>query len=482
MKGKVVRSRRGQLAATALALILLVAAGLGIAGHPGLRFWRRGRVDVSKLPKALVQRADLRLTVKAPGQVESVRRTVIECELQNFQFSSHGNVITGGGASTILEIVPDGSLVRKDDVLCRLDSSDYEELVRQQGIKVQEALSMHRRAELDLETAQAALREYRDGTVAQLRQSFQGQVALARADVQRQKDRLAWVEKMQKIHYTTMSQLKSEQIILQRAEFSLAEILRNRDTFEHYTLPDTLRSLESQVATMRSELTFQTLRLERQESRLKKYHGQIEACTVRAPHDGRVMYATQPPGAPPIEAGTRVRQHQGLFFLPDLGHLEVHALVHESMVNRVRNGMSTLVRIEALPNAQLEGHVISLSSLPDPPRHPRQSEEVKNYLGRIQLHVVPERLLPGMTAEVEIVTAQRHKALVVPHEAVTVERGLDVCYVAKEETLERREIKVGEVTEDLLEVTHGLREGEEVVLSPSQIEHEADGHGSEPAE
>jgi HlyD family secretion protein len=472
------RIGRGWIAAVVLALMGL-AGTVGMTGrYPPWLLGRRPPVDVAKLPKAVVHRADLRLTVRAPGQVESARRTVIECELQNFQFSSHGNVITGGGASTILEIVSDGAIVHKGDVLCQLDASDYEELVRQQEIKVQEAQSMHRRAELDLGTAQAALREYRDGTIAQLRQSYQGQIALARADVQRQKDRIAWSRNMQKIGYVSTSQLRNEQITLQRTEFNLAQILRDRDTFERFTVPGTLRSLETQVATAQSELTFQTLRRERQESRLEKYQGQVEACTVRAPHDGRVMYATQPPGAPPIEPGTRVRQRQGLFYLPDLAHMEVQAMLHESVVNRIRKGMSALVRVEALPQAELEGSVISVSSIPDPPRHPRQSDEVKNYLGRIQLHVVPERLLPGMTAEVEIVTGQKPKALVVPHEAVTVERGHDVCYVAKDEGLERREITVGEVTEDLLEVTRGLQEGEEVVLSPSQLEKDAEVTGS----
>ena len=45
--------------------------------------------------------------------------------------------MSGGGASTLLSIVPDGSDVEKGDVLAVLDSSDYEELLRQQQITVE---------------------------------------------------------------------------------------------------------------------------------------------------------------------------------------------------------------------------------------------------------------------------------------------------------------------------------------------------------
>jgi hypothetical protein len=62
----------------------------------------------------------------------------------------------------------------------------------------------------------------------------------------------------------------------------------------------------------------------------------------------------------------------------------------------------------------------------------------------------------------------------VPTEAVTHEEGHEICYVAHEDGLERREIKLGEGTQDLLEVSAGLHEGEEVVLNPIPSEVQQD--------
>ena len=56
--------------------------------------------------------------------------------------------------------------------------------------------------------------------------------------------------------------------------------------------------------------------------------------------------------------------------------------------------------------------------------------------------------------------------LAVPSEAVRVENGHDFCFVVHEDGLERREVKLGQVTSDLSEVTAGLEEGEEVVINP----------------
>jgi multidrug efflux pump subunit AcrA (membrane-fusion protein) len=59
---------------------------------------------------------------------------------------------------------------------------------------------------------------------------------------------------------------------------------------------------------------------------------------------------------------------------------------------------------------------------------------------------------------------RRTNVLAVPSEAVAKTDGQDVCFVVHEAGLERREVKLGQVTEDMTEVTEGLREGEQVVL------------------
>ena len=71
-----------------------------------------------------------------------------------------------------------------------------------------------------------------------------------------------------------------------------------------------------------------------------------------------------------------------------------------------------------------------------------------------------------MSAIVDFELSRRENVLAVRHEAVRTDRGKKVCYVAREESLERREVKIGQDTADLVEVLDGLQEGELVALNP----------------
>jgi HlyD family secretion protein len=167
-----------------------------------------------------------------------------------------------------------------------------------------------------------------------------------------------------------------------------------------------------------------------------------------------------------VEEGSAVRQSQRLFYLPDLTKMEVQALVHESVASRVRQGMLARVHVEGVPDDILEGHVVSIAQLPAR----NFLSDVRYFVTTVQLDTFPSGLRPGMTAEVEIGTAQHLDVLTVPPEAVVVEDGQDFCFVAHEDGLERRAVRIGDATRDLIEVCEGLDEGEQVVLSPNQLE------------
>jgi HlyD family secretion protein len=454
--------------AVGAALLATVAGGTWLS----LRAKARAAGErIGKLPKTVVHRADLHVTLTAGGRVESPQKTLIECELENLQVRSEGRVLNAGGFSTILDLVPDGSVVKRDEVLCRLDSSDYEELVRQQEIIVQEARAERAKAELDVKAAELALVEFHQGTWSQACQDYEGQITLGEADLKRQTDRLAWAQRMSKSGYISLAQLQNEEQALQRIKINLAQVRGAYANLRRFGGLMSQRALENRLYAAKTALDYQKMRVERHESRLEKFRDQVEACTVRAPHDGLVIYANEPDGDPRVEAGARVYQKMDLFYLPELESMEVEATLNETVVDRVQPGMRVRIKVEALPGYALEGQVTLVSPLPAISRGARLSgKEVVNYIGRIKLDSIPRGLLPGMTAEVEILTGQRPRALVVPAEAVAVEGGREVCYVAHDENLERREVKVGQAGRELLEVTEGLEEGEKVVLDPRRVD------------
>ena len=68
---------------------------------------------LEKYALAHVSRTDLFPALTASGRVESSKRTLIECELENITIGIMGQRFTAGGASVLLSVVPEGSYVQQ---------------------------------------------------------------------------------------------------------------------------------------------------------------------------------------------------------------------------------------------------------------------------------------------------------------------------------------------------------------------------------
>jgi HlyD family secretion protein len=442
-----------------LALALVVSVALGSMQ------WQHRRLGDRRLVGA-VRRADLFPTLTAPGRIESGKRTVIKCELENVTIGVRGQRLMAGGASVLLSVIPEGSQVKRGDVLAVLDSSDYEELLRTQQISVERSKADLVQAQLDREIAELAVREFKDGLMRETITEFEGRLFLARSELERSNDRLTWCQRMKEKGYVAASTVSAEGF--RRAQ--LAQNLAREDSafelFKKFTAPRTIRELEGEIRGAQVMLEYQQLRHKRHVGRLASLETQVAHCTIRAPHDGFVIYANNSNRDVVIEPGLPVRQKQDLFYLPDLADMEVVTMLHESIVGDVGPGMRAKVQVESMADRQVEGHVVAVSPMPVV----NWRTDVRYFESVVKLENPPRGLRPGMTAEVDIAMPRRDNVIAIPAAAVTLEDGHEVCFVVHEDGLERREVKLGQVTRDLAEVTEGLTEGEQVVLNPSTTE------------
>jgi len=449
------------------ALLLVVLALGSAAALPRLQAWfpKKG-IALENFATAAVRRSDMSVTLTTGGKVESAERTVVECELELLELSVKGQAMTGGGASTVISVVPDGTMVKKGDILCELDASEYREMLRQQKMTVQRAQADHRRSELDLEVARMSVTEFKEGTLSEALKELEGLIALNESTWERSNDRLHWARRMLDKGYVPISQLSTETINEKRSAFLLKQSRTELAVFREYTAPRVTRSLDGNVRSAEAMLNYQDQRLQRHIERQEMLEQQVERCTIRAPHDGFVIYASNDQRPVKIEEGMVVHQKQDLFYLPNLTKMLAMAMVHESVAARVQPGMRALVRVEGLPGQVLEGHVVSVAQLPTQ----NFLNDVRYFYTEVAIDTIPPGLRPGMTAEVEIATQRRQDVLAIPIEALAIEEGEDVCYVVSEDGIERREIGIGQSTAGLLEVTEGLDEGEQVVLHPAPFD------------
>ena len=293
-----------------------------------------------------------------------------------------------------------------------------------------------------------------------------GKLALAQSDVERAAIRLEWTRRMHDKGYAPKAQLTGDQYTHSVNLVNLAKQRTAHEIYFRYQAPKALKQLEGQVKMAEASLKYQQLRKNRMLERLALLEKQLALCTIRAPHDGFVIYANDPDRRVMIEPGMSVRQKQDLMYLPDLDEMEVVAMLHESIVEDVKSGQSVDVRLEGMPDRRLEGHVVSVAPLPSTSWY----SDVRYFPGIIKLDHSFKGIRPGLTAKVDIRLDRRDQVLTIPAEAVVSEEGQDVCYVAHEDGIERRRVKLGQSSLDLLEITEGLDEGEQVVLKPATDE------------
>lgn len=452
-------------AARLIVFSLTIAALGGLAWHATHRVHAR-KPARDRFPITAVRRADLFPTLKAGGQLQSARRTIIECRLENLSAGVQGQKLYAGGSSVLLKIIPEGTAVKKGDVLAVLDSSEYEELLRVQRINVQRAEADKLQADLDHEIARLALAEYRDGTLKEQDEDFRRRVALARADFNQASDRLTWSRSMKAKGYVSTSVVTTDEYTAAQLELKLQQEEGAFEVFRKYTGPRTLRELEGNIIAARTTLDYQTLRVNRHHDRLRILEQQVANCTIRAPHDGYVVYAHDKRHDIMIEEGMPVREGQDLIYLPDLNTMEVVAMINESIIPEIRKGMTAKIQVEGLPDRVLRGRVRKVGQI----AVSNWRTDVNYYEGFVTIEGAIPGLRPGMTSQVEIDLPLRDDVLTVPSESVANDDGQDVCYVVRGDELERRPVKLGRVTQNLTEVTAGLREGDQVVLDPDPEE------------
>lgn len=179
----------------------------------------------------------------------------------------------------------------------------------------------------------------------------------------------------------------------------------------------------------------------------------FEAVPIRAPIEGYVI------GKPAV-VGLAVAPGTTLFEVADLRVVWVNAALSEQDVARITRGQKAQVTLAAYPAEALTGRVTLVAPLVD--------DSSRTVLVRVELpnrfDRSGPRLKPGMSGVVTFSSAPT-RVLLVPRDAVLQMGAAPYVFVATGgDRFQPRAVKLGSSFGDRLEVTAGLRAGDEVVV------------------
>ncbi len=146
--------------------------------------------------------------------------------------------------------------------------------------------------------------------------------------------------------------------------------------------------------------------------------------------------------------------------LVDVGCLYVSAPIDEVDAPQIRVGMSANISLDAFAKTEFTGQVRRIAPyVLDREKQARTVEVEVDFASRKDI----ENMLPGYSADIEIILAQQNDVLRIPTEAIM--EGNTVLVVDSDQTLQKRHIETGLSNWAYTEITKGLTEGEEVVTS-----------------
>jgi RND family efflux transporter MFP subunit len=259
---------------------------------------------------------------------------------------------------------------------------------------------------------------------------------------------------------------------LREAELTLGR--REQLVKEQVISRSELDAARAEVESLRARISVAQQQIKVSEGLLAQRRTDLVDMEVRSPFDGVAVSKDAQPGEmiSPVSAGGGFTR-SGIATIVDMSSLEIEVDVGESFINRVRPDQPVEAVLDAYPEWQIAGHVITTVPTAD-----RQKATVRV---RIAFDALDPRILPDMGVKVSFLNERRptdsaapRTKLVVPSSAVRTADGRSIVFVLHDDRVERRAISAGTAVGDQVEVLSGVSAGERVVVDGPQTLKDGD--------
>lgn len=392
------------------------------------------------------------------GEIESSSNNEVKCQVKSRGYS---------GVS-IISVLDEGTLVKKGDQICQLDSSAFEDELQAQRIRVSAAEATVISSEAALKQAEISREEYLQGTYLTERKAILSETALAQQSLRTTELSLASAERLAAKGTLTSLQIEAEQFAVSNARNQLEAAQGRLRVLDELTKQKMLVQFDSTIETARAKLSSDNSTLEEERGKMKEIEAQIKACDVRAPADGQIVHANRYSSRGGsaefvVEPGAILREQQTIVLLPDPSKMQVKAKVNESRVSLLREGMPVKIQVGSVAD-DLVGTIVRVNKYAEPGGF--FSSSVKEYATYIRIDNPPPTIRTGMTAECRIFVKQIPRALQIPVNAVYETKGHYFVLKEKGSGWDTVEVKVGATNEMFVTIDNGLGETDKVVLNP----------------
>lgn len=311
--------------------------------------------------------------------------------------------------------VREGSLVKKGDLLARLDAADVSATLGVSQAAVRQSEAALRQAEANLTLAQAQQAHADDELARTQGLAAQGFISPQALDAARTRARSAAASTA-----AAQAAQATARAAIGQAQAQVKVALVNRDSTE-----------------------------------------------IRAPFDGVVLVKNANVGDLITPFSNAVGTSGAVVTMADLSTLEVEADVSESSVGKVKADQPVEITLDALPDVRFRGSVSRIV--------PTVDRAKATVMTKVRFETLDQRVLPEMSAKVNFLSqaptdADQKPVIAVNPKAIAERDGKKVVFrIGEGDKLEMVPVRPGRMLGDAQELAPGaLERGDRIVLSPAE--------------
>jgi hypothetical protein len=192
--------------------------------------------------------------------------------------------------------------------------------------------------------------------------------------------------------------------------------------------------------------------------RVEELQQNIAKLQVMAPRAGTIVLPTNWQGEK-HKVGDSVWRMEDVMSIVGLGKMVGAGQVDEVDIAKIDVNQAVTLRLDALPDVQLKGHIESIAKSV---QRKSQADPSKIIKMKISIDPTKEPLRPGMRFRGQIETAKLTQVVQVPADAVFVTADGPVAYRESGGKLEQVKLRLGKRNANAIEVVQGLSPGDRV--------------------
>lgn len=365
---------------------------------------------------ATAKKSNFLVSISATGELKAKKSTMIRGP-QGMRSAQIYN-------TTIKDIIPEGTLVKKGDYVASLDKSEL-------ATKIQNV-------QTEIEKENTKLEQIKIDTAIQMK-GIRDQIAdqefnMAQEELEIERNKY------------------EPQMVIDQSKLKLKNSLRSMDQLSNKA---DLMVIQSEAKVREIEAT-----IKQQAAKLKQMMDLSLAFSIKAPEDGMLIYqrtwnGKKGPGSQISGWDPTVAE------LPDLTKMTSVAYISEIDISKIKKGQKVSIKVDAFPEKEFDGQIITVANIGQELR----GQEAKVFEIVIAINQTDDVLRPSMTTSNEIHIYEYEDVVNIPLEAFYSD-SIDYIITNKSGGLVKKQIISGATNENSIVVVEGIAENEKILLTP----------------